>query len=88
MSEMKMTKYVYQEMTDQVMTRLASMLPERYRGEYKDLEIISDKYIQYKIELYRQSSESIGEGNFNWNLKEDIQMFKNFRYFLKDSNNI
>lgn len=47
-SETKITKNVHQEMTDQVMTRIASMLPERYRGAYADLEIISDKYIQYE----------------------------------------
>jgi hypothetical protein len=44
-------------MTDQIMARLASMLPERYHGAYTDLEIISDKYIQYKIEPYSQSEE-------------------------------
>jgi hypothetical protein len=33
------------------------MLPEGYRGAYADLEIISDKYIQYKIEPYSQSEE-------------------------------
>jgi 1-acyl-sn-glycerol-3-phosphate acyltransferase len=56
-SETKITKNVHQEMTDQVMTRIASMLPERYRGAYANLEIISDKYIQYKIEPYNQSEE-------------------------------
>lgn len=56
-SETKITKNVHQEMTDQVMTRIASMLPERYRGAYADLEIISDKYIQYKIEPHSQSEE-------------------------------
>jgi len=45
-SETKITKDIYQEMTDQVMTRMASMLPERYRGAYADLKIISDKYIR------------------------------------------
>jgi 1-acyl-sn-glycerol-3-phosphate acyltransferase len=44
-SETKITKNVRQEMTDQVMTRLASMLPEGYRGVYANLEIISDQYI-------------------------------------------
>jgi 1-acyl-sn-glycerol-3-phosphate acyltransferase len=47
-SETKITKNVHQEMTDQVMTRIAFMLPERYRGAYANLEIISDKYVQYK----------------------------------------
>jgi 1-acyl-sn-glycerol-3-phosphate acyltransferase len=56
-SETKITKNVHQEMTDQVMTRIASMLPERYRGAYANLEIISDKYIQYKIEPYNQSEK-------------------------------
>jgi len=45
-SEMKATKNVYQEMTDQIMTRMASMLPEHYRGAYADMKIISDKYIR------------------------------------------
>ncbi|HZK12765.1 MAG TPA: hypothetical protein VFD10_10595, partial [Atribacterota bacterium] len=45
-SEMKITKNVYQEMTDQIMTRMASMLPERYRGAYADMKIISDQYIR------------------------------------------
>ena len=52
-SETKITKNVHQEMTDQIMTRLASLLPESYRGAYADLEIISEKYIQYKIESYK-----------------------------------
>jgi len=45
-SEMKTTKNGYQEMTDQIMARMASMLPERYRGAYADMKIISDKYIR------------------------------------------
>lgn len=45
-SEMKITKNVYQEMTDQIMARMAFMLPEPYRGAYADMEIISDKYIR------------------------------------------
>ena len=45
-SEMKITKNVYQEMTDQIMARMAFMLPERYRGAYTDIKIISDKYIR------------------------------------------
>ena len=45
-SEMKTTKNVYQEMTDQIMARMAFMLPERYRGAYADMKIISDKYIR------------------------------------------
>jgi 1-acyl-sn-glycerol-3-phosphate acyltransferase len=45
-SETKITKDVYQEMTDQIMTRMAAMLPERYRGVYADMKIISDKYIR------------------------------------------
>jgi len=45
-SEMKITKNVYQEMTDQIMTRMAFILPERYRGAYADMKIISDKYIR------------------------------------------
>jgi len=47
-NETKITKNVRQEITDQIMARLASMLPEGYRGAYADLEIISDKYIQYE----------------------------------------
>ncbi len=45
-SEMKITKNVYQEMTDQIMTRMAFILPERYRGAYADMKVISDKYIR------------------------------------------
>ena len=45
-SKMKITKNVYQEMTDQIMARMAFMLPERYRGAYADMKIISDKYIR------------------------------------------
>jgi len=45
-SEMKITKDVYQEMTDQIMVRMASMLPQRYHGAYADMKIISDKYIR------------------------------------------
>jgi len=45
-SEMKTTKNVYQEITDQIMARMAFMLPERYRGAYADMKIISDKYIR------------------------------------------
>jgi len=33
-------------MTDQIMARMAFMLPERYRGAYADMKIISDKYIR------------------------------------------
>ena len=47
-NETKITKNVRQEITDQIMVRLASMLPEGYRGAYANLEIISDKYIQYE----------------------------------------
>jgi len=45
-SEIKTTKDIYQEMTDQIMVRMASMLPEGYRGVYADMKIISDKYIR------------------------------------------
>ena len=45
-SEMKITKNVYQEMTDQIMARMASMLPEHYRGAYADMKITPDKYIR------------------------------------------
>lgn len=45
-SEIKITKNVYQEVTDQIMARMAFMLPERYRGVYADMKIISDKYIR------------------------------------------
>lgn len=45
-SEMKITKNVYQEITDQIMARMAFMLPERYRGAYADMKIISEKYIR------------------------------------------
>lgn len=51
-SETKINKKIQHEMTDQIMTRLAAMLPECYRGAYKNLDIISDKYIKYTSEPY------------------------------------
>jgi len=46
-SETKTSKEVQHEMTEQIMTRLAAMLPEQYRGVYKNLDIISDQYVKY-----------------------------------------
>lgn len=43
----KIGKNIQQEMNEQIMTRIASMLPEPYRGAYKNLDIISEKYIKY-----------------------------------------
>ncbi len=43
----RMDKNVYQELTDQIMTRLASLLPPYYRGIYQNLDIISDEFIRY-----------------------------------------
>jgi 1-acyl-sn-glycerol-3-phosphate acyltransferase len=53
-SEMKITKNVYQEVTDQIMTRMAFILPERYRGVYGDTKIISDKYIRVNCQYQQE----------------------------------
>ncbi len=45
-SRERMDKDIYQEMTDQVMTRLASLLPPYYRGVYQNLDILSDEFIR------------------------------------------
>jgi 1-acyl-sn-glycerol-3-phosphate acyltransferase len=42
----KVTRETRQEMVDQMMYRLATLLPERYRGEYADIEKMNDKYIR------------------------------------------
>jgi len=39
------TKEVRQQMVDEMMYRLAAMLPEYYRGEYSDLENATSQYI-------------------------------------------
>ncbi len=46
-SENSRDKSIQLEMSNQIMLRLASMLPENYRGIYKNLDSISDKYIEY-----------------------------------------
>ena len=41
----RVTKEVRQQMVDEMMYRLAAMLPENYRGAYADLENATEKYI-------------------------------------------
>ncbi len=41
----RVTKETRQQMVDEMMYRLAAMLPEQYRGAYADLENATDKYI-------------------------------------------
>jgi 1-acyl-sn-glycerol-3-phosphate acyltransferase len=41
----RVTKEVRQQMVDEMMYRLAAMLPEYYRGAYSDLENATEKYI-------------------------------------------
>ena len=41
----RVTKEVRQQMVDEMMYRLAAMLPEYYRGVYADLENATEKYI-------------------------------------------
>jgi 1-acyl-sn-glycerol-3-phosphate acyltransferase len=42
----KITREMRQEMVDQMMYRLAALLPEHYRGEYADIDNMNDKYIR------------------------------------------
>jgi 1-acyl-sn-glycerol-3-phosphate acyltransferase len=42
----RITKEIRQQMVDEMMYRLAAMLPEYYRGAYADLENATDKYIR------------------------------------------
>jgi 1-acyl-sn-glycerol-3-phosphate acyltransferase len=42
----RVTKEVRQQMVDEMMYRLAGMLPEYYRGAYSDLENATKKYIK------------------------------------------
>ncbi len=41
------TREVRQQMVDEVMYRLAAILPEAYRGNYADLNIATRKYLQF-----------------------------------------
>lgn len=41
----RVTKEIRQQMTDEMMYRLAALLPESYRGAYADLENATDKYL-------------------------------------------
>ena len=45
-NESKVNKEIQQEMTKQIMARLAALLPENYRGNYNNLNVISERYIQ------------------------------------------
>ena len=41
----KVTPEMRQEIVDEMMVRLATLLPEEYRGEYSDLEKATEKYL-------------------------------------------
>lgn len=41
----KMTKDIRQQMADEMMYKLAALLPEEYRGEYSDLENATEEYL-------------------------------------------
>jgi 1-acyl-sn-glycerol-3-phosphate acyltransferase len=43
----RVTKEVRQQMVDEMMYRLAALLPEHYRGAYADLGKATGKYLQY-----------------------------------------
>ncbi|NLL61553.1 MAG: 1-acyl-sn-glycerol-3-phosphate acyltransferase [Candidatus Atribacteria bacterium] len=45
-NESKVNREIQREMTEQIMARLATMLPENYRGVYKNLDVISAQYVQ------------------------------------------
>jgi 1-acyl-sn-glycerol-3-phosphate acyltransferase len=42
----RITREVRQQMVDEMMYRLAAMLPEYYRGAYSDLENATEKYMR------------------------------------------
>lgn len=44
--EQKVTRPVRQEITDEIMFRIAALLPEDYRGEYADLSTATHKYLK------------------------------------------
>jgi 1-acyl-sn-glycerol-3-phosphate acyltransferase len=43
----KMTRLLRQEITDEIMYRIAVLLPEDYRGEYADLGAATQKYLKF-----------------------------------------
>jgi 1-acyl-sn-glycerol-3-phosphate acyltransferase len=43
----KVNRKVRQEMVDEIMSQMASLLPEEYRGKYKDLTPPSQEYIRF-----------------------------------------
>ena len=45
---LKMTHQTRQEIVDQMMYKLAELLPEEYRGAYADLENATGKYLDYR----------------------------------------
>jgi 1-acyl-sn-glycerol-3-phosphate acyltransferase len=44
----RVTKEVRQQMVDEMMYELARLLPEKYRGEYADLENATQKYLRFE----------------------------------------
>jgi 1-acyl-sn-glycerol-3-phosphate acyltransferase len=45
--DLRMTRQIRQEIVDQMMYRLAGLLPEEYRGAYADLENATGAYLDY-----------------------------------------
>jgi len=44
----RVTKEIRQQMADEMMYQLAKLLPEKYRGEYADLENATEKYLRFE----------------------------------------
>ena len=45
---LRITREIRQEIVDQMMYKLAELLPEEYRGAYADLENATGKYLDYR----------------------------------------
>lgn len=45
--EEKVTRSLRQTITDEIMYRIAALLPEHYRGEYADLQAATQKYLRF-----------------------------------------
>ena len=45
--EEKVTRQVRQQVADEIMFQIATLMPEEYRGEYREIENISLKYLQF-----------------------------------------
>lgn len=47
----KVTAEIRQQIADEMMYRIAKLLPEKYRGEYSDLSQAEDKYLENLMEI-------------------------------------